>query len=367
MLKLTTSRRIDLVRLFSTHVKVAVVGGGTAGMAASAQITNSPNFKAEDVFVFEPRDEHHYQPSYTMIGGGVISTNPAKVKSQEHKFLKRPMDSMFKTGVTLKKEEVLTFDPANNKFDTNKGTYTYDYLVVAPGLRLRYDLITGAQEALDDPDHPVVSIYREDYAYKTLRFRERMHEGNAIFYQPPMPVKCGGAPQKILYLSDSRWKEQGRINKINVKYYTALPIMFPPCEKYSIALNKVREEKNIPVFYKHNLKAVDKDNKIAKFHRADTDETVEVPYDFLHICPPQSSHKFVADSPLADATGFCAVDKATLQHPKYSNVFSCGDAGGTPTSKTAASAFSQVPVLVHNMNDHFEGKELKAKYDGYSS
>lgn len=367
MLKLTTRKRLNLVRMLSTHVKVAVIGGGTAGVAVSAQLAESPNFEANEISVFDPRSEHHYQPSYTMIGGGVIHTNPSRVKVRETTFVKRPMDSMFKNGIKLVKEEVKSIDPAHNSFETNKGTYTYDYLVVAPGLKLRYDLIEGAKEALDDPEHPVVSIYREDYAYKTLRFRERFHEGNALFYQPPMPIKCGGAPQKILYLSDSRWKEQGRIDKINVKYYTALSVMFPPCEKYSISLNKVREQRNIPVFYKHHLKSIDKERRIARFKIGDTDQTVEEQYDFLHIVPPQSSHKFLAESPLADASGFCEVDKSTLQSPKYPNVFSCGDAGGTPTSKTAASAFSQVPVLVHNMNDHYEGKELKAMYDGYSS
>jgi len=228
MLKASTSKRIILLRHFSTHVRVAVVGGGSAGMAASSQLAHSANFKAEDITVFDPKDEHHYQPSYTMIGGGVLSHIPSKVKEMERKYIKRPMDSMFKTGVKLRKERVDTFDPDKNKITTDKDEYTYDYLIVAPGCTLRYDLIPGAPEALDDPEHPVVSIYREDYAYKTLRHRERFEKGVAIFHQPPMPIKCGGAPQKILYLSESRWRKLGRRNDIEVLYYSALPVMFPP-------------------------------------------------------------------------------------------------------------------------------------------
>ena len=158
-------------------------------MAASSQLANSGHFKPHEISVFEPKDMHHYQPSYTMIGGGVLGTNAATVKKLEKSHIKRPMLSMYKTGVHLIKESVQTFDPANNKFTTDKGEHTYDYLVVAPGCRLRFDKIEGAQEALDDPDHPVVSIYREDYAYKTLKFREKLTQGTALFYQPPMPIK----------------------------------------------------------------------------------------------------------------------------------------------------------------------------------
>ena len=89
------------------------------------------------------------------------------------------------------------------------------YFGCNPGWKPRYDLIEGAQEALDDPDHPVTSIYKEEYAYKTLKFREAMTEGNAVFYQPPNPIKCGGAPLKITFLSESRWRDLGRRNNIN--------------------------------------------------------------------------------------------------------------------------------------------------------
>lgn len=158
-------------------------------MSASSQLAKSGHFKPHEISVFEPKDMHHYQPSYTMIGGGVLGLNAASVKKSEYSTIKRPMKSLYNTGVNLIKEKVETFDPENNKFVTDKGDYTYDYLVVAPGCKLRYDLIKGAQEALDDPDHPVVSIYREDYAYKTLKHREMFKEGNALFYQPPMPIK----------------------------------------------------------------------------------------------------------------------------------------------------------------------------------
>lgn len=183
-------------------------------------------------------------------------------------------------------------------------------------------MIEGAQEALDDPDHPVTSIYKEEYAYKTLKFREAMTEGNAVFYQPPNPIKCGGAPLKITFLSESRWRDLGRRNNINVLFYTALPVMFPPCLKFSVALNTIREEKGFPVFFKHQLKSVDKNTKTCVFEHLDTKVQTKVEYDFLHLVPPHTAPDFIAKSPLVNpGSSFIPVDRETLQHLKYPNVF----------------------------------------------
>lgn len=121
-------------RMFSTHCRVAVIGGGTAGMASSAQLAKSGCFTKEDITVFDPASDHHYQPSYTMIGGGVLGHKAGDVKSTERTYVKRFMAPLYRvSGVKLVQEAVDTFDPENNKFTTNKGEYTYDYLVVNPG------------------------------------------------------------------------------------------------------------------------------------------------------------------------------------------------------------------------------------------
>ncbi|CAI2368701.1 unnamed protein product [Moneuplotes crassus] len=367
MLQRVISRRAYGIRHFSTHSRVAVIGGGTAGMAARSQLAENGVFRPEEISVFEPRETHLYQPSFTMIGGGVLGNNQATVKKKEFSHIKRPTDSLFHTGVNLIKEKVVSLDPENNSFTTNKGQHTYEYLVIAPGLKLRYDLIEGASEALDDPDHPVVSIYREDYAYKTLKHRENFTKGTALFYQPPFPIKCGGAPQKILYLSESRWRELGTRGNIDLQYYTAANVMFPPCEKYSMALDKLRTELGIPVHFEHVMKAVDKNSKEILFTNTSTGKEHAVKYDFLHLVPPQTNHDFIINSPLAGAGGWTAADQNSMQNPNFPNVFSVGDSAGVPSSKTAASTFAQVPVMVENLVKHSQGEEVKASFSGYGS
>ena len=87
----------------------------------------------------------------------------------------------------------------------------------------------------------------------------------------------------------------------------------------------------------------------------------------IHVTPPQSAPDFVKNSPLANAAGWVDVDKHTLQHVKYSNIFSLGDASSLPTSKTGAAIRKQAPVLVNNLLALIEGKPLPASYNGYTS
>ena len=207
------------------------------------------------------------------------------------------------------------------------------------------------------------SIYKIDYAYKTNALREHFKGGKAVFTLPKMPIKCGGAPQKIMYLSEETWRKSGVRKDCDVHFYTSVGNMFPNCQKYADKLAKVVVEKNIDVHFKHVIKAVDGPNKRVTFATDDGDVTTD--YDFLHVVPPQSCHPVFA--PLAHKNTFIDVDAFTLRHKKYENVFAVGDAANAPTSKTAAGAFSQAPVVVNNLTRQMENKSLNASYDGYGS
>ena len=63
-----------------------------------------------------------------------------------------------------------------------------------------------------------------------------------------------------------------------------------------------------------------------------------LPYEMLHVVPPMSAPSALkSSSALTDAAGYLNVNKETLQHVKYSNVFGIGDCTNVPTSKTAAA------------------------------
>ena len=65
--------------------------------------------------------------------------------------------------------------------------------------------------------------------------------------------------------------------------------------------------------------------------------------------------------------GWVEVDKHTLRHVRYPDVFAVGDIAGVPKGKTAASVKWQVPVAVEQLVAQIEGKESSARYDGYTS
>lgn len=94
---------------------------------------------------------------------------------------------------------------------------------------------------------------------------------------------------------------------------------------------------------------------------------VHLPFDLLHVVLPQSAPDFIKSSPLADTTGWVSVDKLTLRHTRYDNVFGIGDCTTTPNSKTAAAVRAQAPVVVRNLLSARQGHAPTARYDGYAS
>ena len=198
----------------------------------------------------------------------------------------RKQSSIIMKGLGLRHETILNLDPENNAFETDEGKrYTYDWLIAAPGLKLRYDKIEGAAEALEDPESPVGSIYRLEYAYKTSKLREGFKGGKAVFMAPQMPIKCGGAPQKIMYLSEETFRRNGVRDKSQVHWYLPGGAMFG-VPKYSDKLDEIRKQKNIDAHFFHEMYKVDKNNRKAYFKHLKTGEDVVVDYDFLHIVPP---------------------------------------------------------------------------------
>ena len=58
----------------------------------------------------------------------------------------------------------------------------------------------------------------------------------------------------------------------------------------------------------------------------------------LHVVPPMGAPAALKGcKALTDAAGFLNVNKETLQHVTYKNVFGIGDCTNVPTSKTAAA------------------------------
>ena len=335
---------------------VVIVGGGAAGIATAASLlARSPGL---DIAIIDPADTHYYQPGWTMVGAGVFDAP----------FTARAMGAVLPHGVHWIKAAVAAFEPERNAVVLEGSRVIhYKQLIVCPGLKLDWQGIEGLSETLGR--NGVTSNYRYDLAPYTWELVQQLRGGKAIFTQPPMPIKCAGAPQKAMYLSADHWRKQGVLSNIDIQFCNAGAVLFGVAD-YVPALMAYVETYGIHLNFGRTLVSVDGIAKKATFSQSQADgtkETITQDFDMIHVVPPQKAPDFIRSSPLADAAGWVEVDPATLRHKRYENVFALGDVSNTTNAKTAAAARKQAPVVAHNVLVALHQAKGQAHYDGYGS
>jgi sulfide:quinone oxidoreductase len=369
----------------SKHYQVLVIGGGTAGIMVSSMLKRKN--KSIQIGLIEPSQTHYYQPAWTLVGANTYDFEKTA----------RPMALLIPEGVDWIQQFADKFEPENNKVLTKDGTaFTYDFLVVAPGLKIAPEMIEGLEEAMDK------GIVCSNYTNPkhTWEILKKFKGGTALFTQPATPIKCGGAPQKIMYLADEYFRKEGLREKTDIVFALPSGSIFG-VKIIADTLMNVVDKKDINVRFFHRLVKVDGDKKIAWYEIdkdltaggcvtiADGDitsldkdiqynykdvkvsrrgEQYGIHFDMMHLAPPQCAPDFIKNSPLVSETGWVDVNKGTMQHVKYANIFSLGDVSNLPTSKTGAAIRKQAPVVVENILKLIETNVLSTKeYKGYTS
>lgn len=336
--------------------RVLIVGGGCAGITTAATLKKHDS--TLDIAIIEPSDLHWYQPGFTLVGAGVFTRAQTE----------RRQESLIPEGVRWIRKAAAEFLPDQNAVRLQDNTLEfYDFLIACPGLKLAWETIEGLTEALGR--NGVCSNYLPKFAEYTWQSIRSFKGGTALFTQPPMPIKCAGAPQKIMYLMADHLRRRGELEKAAIQFCLAGDVLFG-VPFFVPSLQRAIDGYGIEVRYKYNLKAVDGTARRALFTVTDdkgANSEVEKSFDLLHVTPPQIGLDFVRSSPLSNAAGWIDVDQKTLQHTRYPNIFGLGDATSTPNAKTAAAVRMQVPVVVANLRSARKGEALKAAYDGYGS
>lgn len=337
-------------------IDVLIIGGGAAGITVAAELRRHRT--SLTIGIVEPSDIHSYQPGWTFVGAGVFSMQQTQ----------RREETLIPEGVTWLRTRAGTFEPEQNAVILGDGRRLfYRALVVCPGLQLDWDKVPGLAEALGR--NGVCSNYSADHAEYTWQCIRNLRGGTALFTQPPMPIKCAGAPQKIMYLASDHLRRNKLLDRVKVEFCLAgdvlfgVPFFVPP-------LQDTVDGYGITVNYKHTLKSVDGAARTAVFAVKGPDGRIDEVvrnFDMLHVTPPQSAPDFIKKSPLADGAGWVSVDPGTLQHMRFPNVFGLGDAAGTSNAKTAAAVRLQAPVVVRNLLSNMDKASLSAIYDGYGS
>jgi sulfide:quinone oxidoreductase len=231
--------------------QIIVVGGGNGGITVAAQLLKKD--KSLEVVIIDPSESHYYQPAWTMVGGGFYDINDTV----------KPEASVIPEGVTWIKEAVVSFDPENNSILLQSGTtIAYEYLVVAPGIQLNWNEVKGLDENIGK--NGVCSNYSFKTAPYTFECLQSSKSGRAIFTSPHTPVKCGGAPQKIMYIAADYFKKHHLSNNIQVEFWSGGTKLFG-VKKFEDALKKVVANFKIKENYYTKLVEIDGPNKRAKF------------------------------------------------------------------------------------------------------
>jgi len=389
----TTSASAEEEKIVKSDAKakIVIVGGGLAGISTAARLTL--NLSDPDITIIEPeKTSASYQPGQTLVAAGIWDKDD----------ILYDRDDFVPDGVKVIEDRAIFFNPQENKLTTEKGqVVTYDYLILAMGVQLDFERIKGLEEAgralssgnndklLDALGDSICSIYTGQGSVKTWEIMQKYiaqaksgKKTKFIYTHPNTPIKCGGAPKKIIYLTNARLKEAGARENAELIFYPNGGAMFGVPEYHDAIVGQFKRE-GIKHHYRHNLIEVDKENKIAVFDSKwqekgpwdpvmkdfeviSKHEKLKVSYDFLHISPAQIAPREIAESDLGSAKGWVPVNKETLQHIRYENVFSIGDVAQLPMAKTGGSVRKQYKVLVDNLIAHMNSKKLNAKYAGYT-
>lgn len=338
------------------HHTIVIVGGGAAGISVASSLHKRD--RRLDIAIVEPSATHHYQPGWTMVGGGVFQPEVTS----------RPMSQVMPGFVSWYQQAVSGVMPEQNQVRLADGSsISYQALVLAPGLELNWSAIDGLESALGD--NGVTSNYRQGMAQYTWQTVQALKKGRALFSQPPMPIKCAGAPQKAMYLSSDHWRRNGVLGQLDIQFHNAGAVLFG-VPAYVPALQEYIDKYGIQVNFQSNLVAVNGPARKATFRLTDAEgnsQDRELDFDMLHAVPPQRAPGFIRESVLANDGGWLNLADDTLQHKTVANIFGLGDVSGTGNAKTAAAVRKQAPVVAENLIASLRNQPLPAAYLGYGS
>ncbi|MBO6574595.1 MAG: NAD(P)/FAD-dependent oxidoreductase [Rhodothermales bacterium] len=339
---------------------ILIVGGGSAGLTVAARLHRADS--KLDIAVVEPSEKHYYQPLWTLVGGGVLPAEDT-VRDQADYIPK---------GVTWIQDSVVRFEPEASKVHLKSGgSVHYDYLVVATGIELNWHGIDGLADSLGQ--HGVCSNYAFEQAPYTWSTLSGLGPGSRlVFTQPATPVKCGGAPQKIMYLAADHLRRRGLLGTASIRFMSPGSVVFGVPE-FERTLKDVIARYGISFEFRSELIAVRGVEQEADVRVTDAETGAQhietVPFDMLHVVPPQRAPSVVRESSLANQDGWLEVDPHTLRHTRFPEVFGLGDTTSTPNAKTGAAVRKQAPILVANLLAQMRSGSPAAghRYNGYSS
>lgn len=352
--------------------KIAIIGAGLGGITMSASLIKA--MPKAQITLFDKDENFYYQPGFTLIAAGIYTLDDVLYKKAE----------LIDEKVKWIKQNVAQILPNDNKIIAENGeSFEYDILLIATGVEYDFNAVSGlSEDDLVNESTKIATIYTPNSAVKAKKlFDEIIERGkkgeklNVLFSEQKSQNKCGGANKKINFLLDDLLQTNNLKDSVKTTLFTgggamlSSPIHAKMIEQFFVA-------RDMPYHLLHQLVAVDKQKGKATFQtsymlngkRIDSDEFVEREFEYLFVIPAMRAQKFISEAGLSTNAGnWVDVDKFSLQHQTYKNIFAVGDCAGVPKGKTGASIRKQYPIITQNIIAHLQGEPLEAKFSGYTA
>lgn len=300
---------------------VVVIGGSFAGLTGALE-TKRKLGPGHKVTLISKTEDFVYIPSLIWVPFGWREVKDISIP------IKPILD---KAGVEFALEEVTRVVPEENKVITGGGEYDYDYLLVASGVSVRYDLVKGLAES------------EHNYSVCTPQHAEHARSGWEDFVKNPGPVvigasqgaSCMGAAYEFLFNFEYACRKAGIRDKVEITWITPEPFLahfgIDGMTGGETMLKSFMKIFNINYVTESEIEEIRKDRFVLKDGR-------ELPYRYSMIVPPFNGARFVKESgDLGDEKGFIDTED-TYKHRKYDNIFAAGLAVAFPPPWTAPVA-----------------------------
>ena len=299
---------------------ILVLGGGVGGTLVANLIAKELGEQARITLV-DSTGVHVYQPGFLYVAVG--QEKPSALKRDEARLLRR--------DIKLVVDSATLIDPAACKVVLKSGhTLRYDELVIATGSRTAMAEVPGALGAHD--------FYTLEGAMRLSKSLQGFDGGTIVIGVAGIPYKCPPAPVEFAFLLDDYLRARRIREKTQLKLLSPLNRAFT-IEATSKLVQPILAERDIELTGFFNVESVD---PIAKTVTSMEGETVE--YDLLVLVPPHRGQKVIEDSKLGDERGWIPVDKNTLKHAQFENIWAIGDATDIPISKSGSVAHYEANV-----------------------
>ncbi len=321
------------------------MGGGGGGAVAASRLSKGLKGDAEITLV-DKKTHYEFMPSYLWIATGL----------REPDDIRRPLKFFEGKGIKVLNEKVVEIDPANRTVRTDKGSLSYDCLIISLGAELRPDLLKGI-------DH----TYHTWDLESSIKLREALSKfkgGRIVVSTPPSPYRCPPAPFELAmmmrYLSDLR----GIIEKTEIDVIHST--WKQPMESFGPFMQKMfrgfLEQYNVNYIGGWKIDHVDGDRKKLVSSSGD-----EIEYDLAVVIPPHTPALPVVNTPdlVNKRTGYMDIENKMLRNPKYDDIFGIGDVVAPTLGLGMAGVFAhfQADYVSTQLVDEIKGVHMAMSYN----